>query len=66
MGKIEVPTVVTIFPHDLVPAHRVFAERFFDLRDWDEQPSGGHFAAWEKPEPYVEGLRRAVALPDAS
>ena len=62
LGKIDVPTAVTIFPHDLVPAPRVFAERFFDLRVWDEQPSGGHFAAWEKPEAYVEGLRRAVAL----
>ena len=36
-GKIEVPTVVTLFPHDLVPAPRAFGERFFDLRDWDEQ-----------------------------
>jgi hypothetical protein len=53
---------VTLFPKDLVPAPRVFAERFFDLRDWDEQPSGGHFGAWEKPEAYVEGLRKAVAL----
>jgi pimeloyl-ACP methyl ester carboxylesterase len=61
-GKVEVPTAVTIFPKDLVPAPRVFAERFFDLRDWDEQTSGGHFGAWEKPEAYVEGLRRAVAL----
>jgi pimeloyl-ACP methyl ester carboxylesterase len=60
--KVEVPTAVTIFPHDLVPAPQVFAERFFDLRDWDEQTSGGHFGAWEKPEAYVEGLRRAVAL----
>ena len=65
LGKIEVPTAVTIFPHDLVPAPRVFAERFFDLRRWDEQPSGGHFAAWEKPEAYVEGLRKAVALTGA-
>ena len=61
--KIEVPTAVTLFPKDLVPAPRVFAERFFDLRDWDEQTSGGHFGAWEKPEAYVEGLRKAVALP---
>jgi pimeloyl-ACP methyl ester carboxylesterase len=64
LGKVDVPTVVTIFPHDLVPAPRVFAERFFDLRVWDEQPSGGHFGAWEKPEAYVEGLRRAVDLID--
>ena len=61
-GRVEVPTVVTIFPHDLVPAPREFGERFFDIREWDEEPSGGHFAAWEKPEAYVAGLRKAIAL----
>ena len=58
--KIDVPTAVTIFPHDLVPAPRVFGERFFDIRVWQEEPSGGHFAAWERPEAYVAGLRSAV------
>ena len=60
-GKIDVPTVVTMFPHDLVTAPRAFGERFFDVRAWDEEPSGGHFGAWEKPEAYVAGLRKAVA-----
>ena len=62
LSKIDVPTAVTIFPHDLVPAPEVFGERFFDLRVWHEEPSGGHFAAWERPEAYVAGLRSAVAL----
>ena len=61
-GRIDVPTAVTIFPGDLVPAPRQFAERFFDLRWWDEQPTGGHFGAWERPEAYAAGLRRAVTL----
>jgi pimeloyl-ACP methyl ester carboxylesterase len=61
-GMIEVPTAVTIFPHDLVPAPRAFGERFFDVRAWDEEPSGGHFGAWEKPDAYVAGLRKAIAL----
>ena len=60
--RVDVPTVVQIFPHDIVPAPRRFAERFFDLRVWDEQPVGGHFGAWERPEAFVQGLRRAVAL----
>jgi pimeloyl-ACP methyl ester carboxylesterase len=61
-GKVDVPTVVTIFPGDLVPAPREFGERFFDIRAWDEEPAGGHFAAWERPEAFVAGLRKAVAL----
>jgi pimeloyl-ACP methyl ester carboxylesterase len=62
VDRVATPTAVTIFPHDLVPAPRSFAERFFDIRVWDEQPRGGHFAAWELPERFVEGLRAAVAL----
>jgi pimeloyl-ACP methyl ester carboxylesterase len=62
VNEIATPTVVSIFPHDLVPAPRSFAERFFDVRVWDEQPSGGHFSAWEKPERFVDGLRAAVGL----
>jgi pimeloyl-ACP methyl ester carboxylesterase len=61
-ARVPAPTAVTIFPHDLVPAPRSFAERFFDVRVWDEESSGGHFAAWERPERFVAGLRAAVAL----
>jgi pimeloyl-ACP methyl ester carboxylesterase len=61
-GRIEVPTAVTMFPGDLIPAPRVYAERFFNLRVWEEPADGGHFGAWERPEVYVKGLRAAVAL----
>ena len=56
------PTAVTIFPKDLVRAPREFGERLFDIRAWDEEPSGGHFGAWERPDAYVAGLRKAIAL----
>jgi pimeloyl-ACP methyl ester carboxylesterase len=59
---VGTPTAVTIFPLDLVPAPRSFAERFFNVRVWGEEPSGGHFAAWERPERFAAGLRAAVAL----
>lgn len=62
MERVEVPTAVTMFPGDLVPAPRVYAERFFNLQVWDEPSDGGHFGAWERPEAYVRGLRAAVAL----
>lgn len=61
-SRVEVPTVVTIFPKDLVPVPREFGARIFDIREWDEEPSGGHFGAWERPEAYVAGLRKAAAL----
>jgi len=48
--KIEIPTAVCIFPKDLVPAPKEFAERIFDLRQWTPMPAGGHFAAMEQPQ----------------
>lgn len=58
--RIEIPTVMTVFPRDLVNAPRQFVERFFSVVDWREFPHGGHFAAWEQPADYVEGVRRAL------
>jgi pimeloyl-ACP methyl ester carboxylesterase len=63
--RIAAPTVFTVFPRDLVNAPRRFAERFFAVADWREFPAGGHFAAWERPEDYLWGLRRALELADA-
>jgi hypothetical protein len=60
-GRIEVPTYVSIFPHDLVTAPRTFSERFFDVRFWREHSDGGHFAAWERSESFVSDLREAIA-----
>jgi pimeloyl-ACP methyl ester carboxylesterase len=54
---IRVPTGVAIFPKDLVPAPREFAERFFEVQRWTEMPRGGHFAAMEEPELLVEDVR---------
>ncbi len=61
-GRVEVPTGVTIFPHDLVPAPREFGERFFDIRHWNEMPRGGHFGALEEPELFADDLHRFAAL----
>ena len=61
-GRLGTPTAFTLFPHDLVNAPRSWAERFYDVRSWRELDAGGHFAAWERPEQYVEGVRAALAL----
>lgn len=56
-GKIQVPTGVAIFPKDIVPAPRAFAERFYNVQRWSEMPKGGHFAALEEPELLANELR---------
>ncbi|MRG60205.1 alpha/beta fold hydrolase [Agromyces sp. CFH 90414] len=58
--SIATPTVVTIFPKDLVTAPREFGERFFNLVEWTERPTGGHFGAWEDPAAFEAGVRAAV------
>ncbi len=62
VGRLDVPTVVSQFPHELVRAPRSVAERSFDLRGWLEPASGGHFGAWEAPEAFVDGVRAALAV----
>lgn len=55
--RVEVPTGLAIFPRDLTPDPREWAERFFNVRRWTEMPRGGHFAAMEEPEALVEDMR---------
>jgi pimeloyl-ACP methyl ester carboxylesterase len=61
-GRIETPTVLSIFPHDTKPEPRSYAEAFLNIREYVEHEAGGHFAAWEQPEAYVRDLHRAVEL----
>jgi pimeloyl-ACP methyl ester carboxylesterase len=61
-GRVDAPTVFTMFPKDLVNAPREFAERFFNVQSWTDEPAGGHFAAWERPSRYAAGVRIAVDL----
>ncbi|MYW00930.1 alpha/beta fold hydrolase [Streptomyces sp. SID3343] len=58
--RIDTPTVLSVFAHDIKPEPRSYAEAFLNIRDYVEHPAGGHFAAWEQPEAYVDDLRRAV------
>ena len=60
--RIDAPTVLSVFPHDLKPEPRSYAEAFVNLQEYVEHDAGGHFAAWEQPDAYAEDLRRAVKL----
>ena len=57
-GVIELPVGVSMFPREIVPAPRDWAEQFFpDLIYWNEPERGGHFAAFEEPGLFVEEMR---------
>ncbi|GAB3882197.1 epoxide hydrolase family protein [Spirosoma agri] len=55
--KTEVPTGVALFPKDLIPPPRAFADRFFNVQRWTQMPEGGHFAALEEPERLANDIR---------
>jgi microsomal epoxide hydrolase len=56
----KVPTGFAIFPKDIAPASREFAERFFNVQRWTEMLRGGHFAALEAPGLLAADLREFV------
>ncbi len=59
-GTVQVPVGCSIFPREIFRASRRWAEKEFpDLRYWGEPPRGGHFAAFEQPELFVQEVRAA-------
>jgi pimeloyl-ACP methyl ester carboxylesterase len=55
---VTVPTGCSIFPKELQRPSRRWAEkRFLDIRHWGEPERGGHFAAFEQPELFVNEVR---------
>jgi pimeloyl-ACP methyl ester carboxylesterase len=55
---VTIPVAVSVFPDELYPAPRSWAERAYPkLIHYNILPKGGHFAAWEQPESLVNELR---------
>jgi pimeloyl-ACP methyl ester carboxylesterase len=60
---VSVPTGCSIFPKELQRPSRRWAERrFSDIRYWNEPAKGGHFAAFEQPELFVNEVRSFFRL----
>jgi pimeloyl-ACP methyl ester carboxylesterase len=57
-GTIDVPTGYSEFPREILCPPRSLAERTYtNIRRWTVMPRGGHFAAMEQPELFVDDLR---------
>jgi pimeloyl-ACP methyl ester carboxylesterase len=55
---VEIPVGVTVFPDELYPAPRSWAEKAYPkLIHFNEAEEGGHFAAWEQPQILSEEIR---------
>ena len=56
--SIDLPVGVTVFPKEAGVAPREWAERYWgNIVHWKKVHRGGHFAAWEQPEIFVEEVR---------
>lgn len=61
--ETDVPTGVSIFPKEIWRAPRKWADMFMhDIIYWHELDAGGHFAAFERPELFVEEVRNCFMV----
>ena len=60
-ARVELPTGVAAFPKELLRAPRSWCEPSYNITHWTDMPRGGHFAAFEQPELFVEDLRAFFA-----
>ena len=55
---VSIPVAVSVFPDELYPAPRSWAEQAFPkLIHYNKLDKGGHFAAWEQPQLFSEEVR---------
>lgn len=59
---IDLPVAASAFAEEIIPAPRKWFERHCSkLVYWGDVAKGGHFAAWEQPEAFVQELRAAFS-----
>ncbi len=62
-GTVDVPSGMSIFPKEIQrPSKRWAQRRYTDIRHWNELARGGHFAAFEVPDLFVDELRTFFRL----
>jgi microsomal epoxide hydrolase len=54
---VKHPTAVALFPKEISALPRSLVAKSFNIAQWREMPRGGHFAAMEQPQLFVDDLR---------
>ncbi len=60
-GRVELPTGVAAFPKEIIRTPRRWCEAAYNITHWTTMPRGGHFAAFEQPELFVDDVRAFFA-----
>lgn len=54
--RVEVPTGIAAFPKEVFKTPRSWCEPNYNITHWTSMPRGGHFAAFEQPELFVDDV----------
>jgi len=60
-GRVDLPTGVAAFPKEILRTPRRWCEAAYNITRWSTMPRGGHFAAFEQPELFVDDVRAFFA-----
>jgi pimeloyl-ACP methyl ester carboxylesterase len=60
-GRVDLPTGVAAFPKEILRTPRAWCEAAYNITRWSTMPRGGHFAALEQPELFVDDVRAFFA-----
>ena len=56
-ARVDVPTGIANYPGEIMRTPRRWVEHRYRVTHWVDQPRGGHFAAMEVPNLFVDDLR---------
>src|ERR1700739_1274483 len=60
-GRVELATGVAAFPKEILRTPRRWCEAAYNITHWTTMPRGGHFAAFEQPDLFVDDVRAFFA-----
>ena len=60
-NKVNVPTACALFPKEFLSwPPKSYVERIYNVVQWSKFTEGGHFAAMEKPDLFVNDIRNFI------
>jgi epoxide hydrolase len=59
--RVELPTAIAAFPKEIFRGPREWCEPIYNIKRFTKMPRGGHFAAFEQPELFVDDVRAFFA-----
>ena len=62
VARVDLPTGIASYPKEIIRFPYRWCEEHYNIARWSRMTRGGHFAAFEQPELFVEDLRAFFRL----